>query len=324
MMQARWTKQLGVRRLRCRAGRRWSLATPAAVRAQDDAVERQLDLEPRTADLERLRPRARPAQRRRAGDRIPRALAAGGAADPRPAAAAGQGRAAKTPPGRSIPTSSAAKERADAKKKTAGNAIAAPSTSRARRSRRTSSIRRAARPAARRPTAPPRRHPAPTDGKVYAVRARLFRRAVQRAGLGLRRATRTRPGPSPTSRRATALTAPPPGYQTPSAAQPYGVDQARSSSTPVASSSIPAGAANRRAAIEPHSTGSCGAIPGSPFAVRAERPIQEACRAPCDEARRRCARHPDILPCLRARARTAPAPAPRSPISPSPTGSKWS
>ena len=138
------------------------------------------------------------------GDRLPRAVAAGGSAEPRPAAAAGQSRAAQ-PRLAERPRRRQAKKAADAKRKlNAGSDLSrtidkqgAPITpdqlNRARRGARSIEPLQCTGARQRSGWAPGR-----------AVRTRLFRRPVLECGPGASAATPTKPGPSPTSRRATS------------------------------------------------------------------------------------------------------------------------
>ena len=108
---ARWTSELQ----RCCAGRRarrssaLAVCAPGSARAQDeDDSIWNLD----QTHLSRCHVRSRVPRQQRAGDRIPRAFAPGRAAEPQPAAAAGQCQRAAIRPGRRTPTARAARSSA--------------------------------------------------------------------------------------------------------------------------------------------------------------------------------------------------------------------
>ena len=186
----------------------------------------------------RHRPRAWPARPERPGDRLPRTVAAGRSAEPRPAAAAGQARPRKTPPGRADPDVARGAGRREAKRKlNTGNAATGPRKSGHGRLRRIELNRARATPAACHPTAPMRRHPVADGRPVAPSELGYFGGLFSGRAWGFGRPYQDETGTFTSEPPRRQLTEPPPGYQTPSAAQPYGVTR-RIERTPRASGTI--------------------------------------------------------------------------------------
>ncbi len=286
----------------------------------------QFDLEPRTARLGRHRPRAWPARPERPGDRLPRAVPAGGSAEPRPAAAAGQERRRATPPGRPTPMSprpgrpmkpSASQRAVDLSRALDNQARPIPPDQLDRRRQQGTGQTQSNRSNAPAPGAHPDGNPvAPSELGYFGG---LF---SEPAGLGLRRLQgRNRD----LHQRAAADPADRASARLPDAVGVAALwrDAACRAARPA--TARPGRPIAARAAIGPYSTGSCGGIRRIAILPSGARDlIQEACLAPCDEARLGCARRPDRFPCLQDRVDTAPAGDPTSPISLSATGWMWS
>ena len=226
MMQARWI-QRGSRR--CRRARRWpcwSSAAPAA-RAQDDADDDEIDLDLEQQDLRGivrglgLRDATTPASNIASARRWWCRRAAT-CRRRRPSAPP------KDPAWPNDPDVKRAQGSAEAERKNAGSDVEPDVDDRAA--------------AAPERAEPCRRGAAPPAADQRAERRQRCRRragctpselgyfgGLFTASLGLRRLRNEEPATFTSEPPRTSLTEPPPGYQTPSPAQPYGVGQAKSS-----------------------------------------------------------------------------------------------
>ena len=285
MMRSHARKRRLSRALSAAAARRRAAGgAGAAARAPTTTTKRPLD----TKIIRQHPQAARPAHRTTTGDRISRALAAGGAAEPRPAAA---GDAATRSPRIRLAGRSRRQARQSEAKAASAKAHDECRTRRrdARCGRTNSSNGRSPHQADdRRRRSPAAQAPARSD---VAVRTRLQGRLVQQARLAA-----TKPRKTHLHRRAAAhrLTEPPAGYRTPRPASPMASAEngrrARSRSDdhdtqPRRATSRRSATGRRICAVRPCVCQRCGANAGLGAATT---------RQPC-RGRRKCRHHQSLL-----------------------------